>query len=46
MITKKQEQNNIYKIKENMKIKLMLQTNQKDKIIIIIIHYKNMKGKT
>ena len=46
MIKKKQEQKNIYKIKENMKMKLMLQTKQRDKIIIIIIHYKNMKGKT
>ena len=31
MITNKQEQNNIYKIKENMKMKLMLQTKQRDK---------------
>ena len=31
MITNKQEQNNIYKIKENIKIKLMLQTKQRDK---------------
>ena len=31
MITNKQEQNNIYKIKENMKMKLKLQTKQRDK---------------